>query len=191
MNYPLDIKKIISSYISLHDRLGYAQFDKTLVKQLLQPRNKKGCALKMTSYYYLPKKIGSFRQFGLNKKCYFLRRSKLDFMYIVKLTFFESTIYCHIDMFPQFENTGKLQSIMMHPDLVSFLSLKKQKFWIVQDKTQVTITWLYKFPLGFNSPSEIVYDNYPAKMKQQAWEIVCNIIDKSKELKKCKDTTLI
>jgi hypothetical protein len=186
MNYPFDIKKIISSYISLHDRLGYAQFDKILVKQLLQPRNRKGCALKMSSYYNMPKKIGSFRQFGFNKNSYFLRRSKLDFMYIVKHTSFESTNYCHIDMFPQFENKEKLQSIMLHPDLTLFILQKKQTFWITQSKTQVTITWCQKIPLGYNLHSEIAYENYPAKMRQEAWEIVCNLIEKSIQLKKIK-----
>jgi hypothetical protein len=186
MNYPLDIKKIISSYIPLHDRLGYPNFDKILGGQLLKPRNRKGCALKMSSYYYMPKKIGSFRQFGLNKNSYFLRRSKLDFMYIVHVKFYSASFYSEINMFPQFENKEKLQSIMLHPDLTSFILSKKQTFWITQSKTQVTITWCQKIPLGYNLPSEIAYENYPAKMRLEAWDIVCNLIEKSNQLKKIK-----
>lgn len=71
MNYPLDIKKTISSYIPLHDELGFASLDKILEKQLLQPRDKNGRALKMTSYYYLPKKVGGFRKFGHARTLFF------------------------------------------------------------------------------------------------------------------------
>lgn len=184
MSYPFDIKKVISSYILLHDRLGYKQFDKNLLKQLLQPRDEKGHALKMPSYYYLPKKVGGFRQFGFNKNCFFLRRSKLDFQFIVKQTFFESVIYCHIDMFPQYENTKKLQSIMMHPDLLCFLFPSKVKFWTTQDQTLVSITWSNEIPLGYHLPTDSKFENYPNKMKQEARDIICKLINKSIHLKK-------
>jgi hypothetical protein len=189
MNYPFDIKKIICSYISLHDRLGFVFLDKNLEKQLLQPRDKNGRALKMTSYYYLPKKICGLRQFGHKQNFYFLRRSKLDFQFIVKLVSFESSIYCHIDMFPQFTSTEKLKSIMMHTDLLSVLNLYKTQYWSSQSTTQVSITWCYKVPLGYNLPSEKIYQNYPAKMKQEAWDIICNLIQKSQKLKQLPPNT--
>lgn len=184
MNYPLDIKKTISSYIPLHDRLGFASLDKILEKQLLQPRDKNGRALKMTSYYYLPKKVGGFRKFGHAQNSFFLRRSKLDFMYIVYIKFYSASFYCEINMFPQYETTEKLQSIMLHPDLISFVLSTNTKIWITQANEQLRICWTYDCPLGYQLHDTLAYQNYPAKLKQEAWDIVCNLIEKSNQLKK-------
>lgn len=181
---------MISSYIPLHHRLGFPCLGKELEKQLLQPRDKNGRALKMTSYYYLPKKIGGFRQFGHSQNSYFLRRSKLDFMYIVYIRFYSASFYCEINMIPQYNNTDKLKSIMMHHDLLSFLNATNKKFWITQSNEQVRISWTYDCPLGYQLHGKMSYQNYPAQMKQVAWEIVCNLIEKSNQLKKNQVTPI-
>lgn len=186
MILPKDIITIIAKFLTIFERKGFErEFKEILSKHLLQPRNRKGYAINMISYYLIQRRVGKLKRFGSNSKSYFYRHSKHDFQFILNTFKNENNIYGELLMYPQWKSTPKLESIMQSPELTNdFPKFSNTTIFKHSSKIEVTFTWMYPLLCGYILPTDHLILDSKTKIKEDAIVMIHFINERVKILKK-------
>uniref|UniRef100_A0A6C0K2S4 Uncharacterized protein n=1 Tax=viral metagenome TaxID=1070528 RepID=A0A6C0K2S4_9ZZZZ len=186
---PREMVQHIGSYFPLYVRKGLTDsFPEHLLSCLIEPRNEKGEAVRMISYYHHLPDYYHKPEYGLAIKKwnssstsdgFILRYHRLDFQFYISI---HSSLTVTLTMIPQWKLTPLLQKVLADPELISCLS--EDVMAIDLKPSYIEFFWIQPYTLGYFVPDHDTDPGGRRHILQRASNLINTLCNKVKKIKK-------